>query len=455
MECLYCGYDFENDDKCPACQTDLKLMSKIYYISALLYNRGLKQAQNNDFYNAKISLRKSIKYNKRNVEARNLLGLIDYHTGKLADGVKQWIISTNFQDEDNIAFSYIDNFQKNIREFEKLNDAVKMYNHAIKYLKKKNDDVAIIRLKKAIDINPNFVDARNLLTLCYIKQDNMSKAYDIVEETLKIDIANPVALKLLTEINFSNGIKIKKPKPEETIPTLESLSHNKGTKKVSFAEKLAFMVVGAVCAVAVMGVLIIPSQVNSKNEKFEKINQQYEQLQKSYSDYQNEAQEKIAELENDNQQMKKTVEEYTATVQKSKNADNIKKAQKLFDEGKSVEAAKLIAAIDSSNLSDEVVSQYNQLKASAYATASNVLYKEGKNYLDNQDLENSKNSFNLCITFSENSLENKYNSYYQLGKIALSQNDNENAKKYFTEVKNNHPNSSIKGYAINYLSTLS
>ena len=98
MECLYCGYEFANKDKCPACQTDASLMERIFLVSAFFYNKGLRQAKEHDFYNAEKSLRKSIKFNKRNVEARNLLGLINYNTGKLAEGVKQWIISTNFQD---------------------------------------------------------------------------------------------------------------------------------------------------------------------------------------------------------------------------------------------------------------------------------------------------------------------------------------------------------------------
>ena len=55
--------------------------------------------------------------------------------------------------------------QKNAREMEKCNDAVRMYNQAITYLKQGSDDLAIIQLKKSIDNNPNFIDAYNLMTL--------------------------------------------------------------------------------------------------------------------------------------------------------------------------------------------------------------------------------------------------------------------------------------------------
>lgn len=454
MECLYCGFNFDikNKNKCPACGTHTVIMVKIYNASVRLYNKGLEQALNNDFYNAIISLKKSIVFNKQNIEARNLLGLVYYHVGRLAEAVEQWIVSSNFRTERNDAVSYIDVFQKNIRNFEKLNDSVKMYNYALTFLKQKNDDVAIIRLKKSIDVNPNFVDARNLLTLCYIKRSKKGKALELAEGTLKIDACNPIALNFIREINISISSKKGKKALKKEGSESESVIYSK--PKQSFGVKILFAAAGAICAAVTMGVLVMPAYVNLKNEKYDKLEQKYAQLEKDYNDYKNQSETKIGELEGENQQMKGVVDDYNKTVSDSKKIENLSNAQKLFDEGNSVEAAKVIAAIDTTNAQENVLKQYNELKAKVYASASEKLYNEGESYFASQDWENAKNSFSMSITFGENSPDFKYSSYYELGKIALNQNDNESAKKYFNEVKANHPNDSIKGYADNYLKTL-
>ena len=77
---------------------------------------------------------------------------------------------------------------------EKCNDAVRMYNQAITYLKQGSDDLAIIQLKKSIDNNPNFIDAYNLMTLCCIEDKNLKRALHFNEIVLKRDIRNPLAL---------------------------------------------------------------------------------------------------------------------------------------------------------------------------------------------------------------------------------------------------------------------
>lgn len=447
MECLYCGYEYDNKRVCPACGTDTAMMKKIYAVSAKLYNKGLERAKNNDFCNAADCLEKSVYFNKQNVDARNLLGLVYYKTGRLADAVREWIISTNFKEENNAAADYIQTFQENIRSFEKLNNAVKLYNHAIKYLKKKNDDVAVIRLKKALDINPGFVDASNLLTLCYIKQEKWQKALEAAEKTLEIDSNNPVALRYLKEISNSGNLKKK-----FSWDGNSSINYTKAA--LSVGERAMFIALGAVCAAVVMGVLIIPANNKIKDDKIEELNQSYTQLQNSYNDYAASAQEQIDLLEDENSQMKSVVDEYSASIEEKKKADSLNNAKQLLDDGKIVEAANAVAAVDMTGASDEELKLFNEIKSKSYAEAAEIMFDEGKEYSDAQDYENAKNSLNMCITFSEGSDDLKYSSYYLLGKIAMNQNDIEAAKNYFTEVKNNHPSQSMKNYADNYLKTL-
>lgn len=79
------------------------------------------------------SLRRSLQYNRGNVAARNLLGLVYYGRGDVVEALVEWIISKNFQPHDNIANYYISKMQEMPGELETINQAVKKYNQSLQY----------------------------------------------------------------------------------------------------------------------------------------------------------------------------------------------------------------------------------------------------------------------------------------------------------------------------------
>ena len=50
---------------------------------------------------------------------------------------------------------------------EEVKKSVLLYNNALDNLKMDSEDIAVIELKKAISLNPEFYEAINLLGLCY------------------------------------------------------------------------------------------------------------------------------------------------------------------------------------------------------------------------------------------------------------------------------------------------
>ena len=54
---------------------------KIMYQSNSWYNDGLRKAQVRDMSGAIVSLQQSLQYNRENIAARNLLGLVYYGIG--------------------------------------------------------------------------------------------------------------------------------------------------------------------------------------------------------------------------------------------------------------------------------------------------------------------------------------------------------------------------------------
>ena len=78
MKCYNCGAEIGMDDVCRDCGTDVRLYKKIIMASNAYYNDALCKAGVRDLSGAIKSLKISLRFNKLNIDARNLLGLIYY-----------------------------------------------------------------------------------------------------------------------------------------------------------------------------------------------------------------------------------------------------------------------------------------------------------------------------------------------------------------------------------------
>ena len=94
---------------------------KIVYQSNYWYNDGLRKAQIRDMSGAVKSLKISLQFNRENIAARNLLGLVYYGIGEVAEALVEWIISKNLRPRDNIADYYIKKVQASANELETIN----------------------------------------------------------------------------------------------------------------------------------------------------------------------------------------------------------------------------------------------------------------------------------------------------------------------------------------------
>ena len=150
--------------------------TKLVYQSNYWYNDGLKKANIRDLSGAIVSLRRSLQYNRENIATRNLLGLVYYGRGDVVEALVEWILSKNFQSQDNIANYYISKVQEVPGELEKINQAVKRYNQSLEYARQKGEDLAIIQLKKAVGAHPRYVKAFQLLALLYLKTEQYANA---------------------------------------------------------------------------------------------------------------------------------------------------------------------------------------------------------------------------------------------------------------------------------------
>ena len=67
---------------CPRCGCNVLIQKKVDYLSRHYYNMGLEKASVRDLSGAISCLKQSLIYNKHNIQARNLLGLVYFETGE-------------------------------------------------------------------------------------------------------------------------------------------------------------------------------------------------------------------------------------------------------------------------------------------------------------------------------------------------------------------------------------
>ena len=92
-----------------------------------------------------------------------------------------------------------------------LKNSVLLYNKALANIRIKSEDIAIIELKKAISLNPDFCEAINLLGLLYASIKENNSARDCFERVLSIEPNDSKALEYikLLDPNLDRAGKIK------------------------------------------------------------------------------------------------------------------------------------------------------------------------------------------------------------------------------------------------------
>lgn len=208
MNCMNCGA-FLTDmdlDYCTHCGCNVLIQKKVDYLSKFYYNQGLEKASIRDLSGAITCLKQSLTYNKRNIQARNLLGLVYFETGEVVAALSEWVISKNLKPTKNLASEYIDKLQANPNKLEAINETIKKYNHALLLCREGHEDMAAIQLKKILTQNSKLIKGYHLLALILMKEHEWNRARKILKKAARIDKTNTTTLRFLREIDEQTGV---------------------------------------------------------------------------------------------------------------------------------------------------------------------------------------------------------------------------------------------------------
>ncbi len=376
MFCYNCGCRLNDHDFCTSCGVDVGRYKKIMYLANLYYNDGLAKAKIRDLTGAVTSLRQSLKFNKNNVDARNLLGLVYFEMGEVVAALCEWIISKNLKPEKNIADDYINRLQSSASRFEAMGQTVKKYNQALTYCQQGSKDLAIIQLKKVLSMNSKFIRAHQLLALLYMDAEQWEKAKRELTKCINMDRNNTMTLTYMKEVdsmlNPEDGTKPIK-KKEDSVryqSDNEIIIQPMGVAepKRGSVGTLLNIGIGLLIGAAAMYFLVVPAvRTNVQNEaqaKITEIGNQIDAKNTTITGLENQLKDAEAEVAALQEEMVK----YAGTDGTLKNMESLVQATTLYLSGENlIKAAEELEKVMESVVMEETTNSFQNLYNALYA----------------------------------------------------------------------------------------
>ncbi|MCI8483148.1 MAG: tetratricopeptide repeat protein [Lachnospiraceae bacterium] len=430
--------------------------TKIIRISNALYNDGLEKAKVRDLSGAIQSLRKSLRYYKGNIHARNLLGLIYYEIGEVADALSEWVLSRSLSPENNLAEEYLEEIQSNHSQLNSVNQTIKKYNQALLYCQQDSKDLAIIQLKKVLSMNPGLIKGYQLLALLYMEEGKYELAKKELRAAVEIDSSNITTLRYLREVNLylhgdlapeKAGHKEKKASAYQS--GNETIIQPTNFKDYSAVMTVVNLIIGVVIGVLITSFLVIPG-VKQKavseakkaelaaNDSLTTRNQEVKSLENQIK----ELNEKIKKQENASEDVKKTVDSYEQLIA----------AYDAFAQQNIQGAGEAIEKVEAELLGEQAKNVYNNLNGQVNAQYITAVYNQAEQDYNARRFPEAIAGLEKVVEVEED-YNNGYAIYY-LAQSYRQTGDLENAKKYYQRMVELHPGTSRANKSQQYLNEM-
>lgn len=438
MRCFSCQSEIGEENICPACGNDQTVYKKILNASNAAYNEGLGRAKIKDLSGAADVLQKSLRFNKYNTDARNLLGLVYFEVGQTVLAIKEWVLSKNLQPENNLADEYLAKVQKP-GVLNKLDAVTQKYNQALEYCRNGSRDLARIQLKRVISDSPNMVSAYQLLALILMQDGKYAEARKYISQAGKIDYKNAQTMAYAREIRrvYQNSTKKKKKRKAADPIDFNETAEVTYTPRNQFVELLDSagagilnVVIGAIIGILAAIFLIVPTMRQNANSSA--ANALVSANQEAADSANN-----VATLQNRVEDLEEELSNYTGKGDMQTSYEKLLEAKTKMDE-EDTDAA--IAAIDTVNrelLSDNGKAMYDALYATVNEAKVTKSYEEGMDAYDRNKFDEAAPLLQIVVD-ADPRYDDGY-ALYHLAECYEGMGDNEKAVQYYTQFVNEFP----------------
>lgn len=428
MNCMNCGA-FLTDmdlDYCPNCGYNVLIQKKVDYLSKIFYNQGLEKASIRDLSGAIACLKQSLMYDKRNIRARNLLGLVYFETGEVVSALSEWVISKNLQPTRNLASEYINKLQANSNKLAAINETIKKYNHALMLCREGHEDMAAIQLRKILTQNSKLIKGYHLLALIQMKNGEWNKARRILKKAARIDKTNTTTLRFLREVDEQTGVTTRLEKKKKGLfrsgtkenPDTDILGSERVAQPTVYREhskvSVFFILMAGIAAGAVaFWLLAVPA---IRQGIYQEANQQIVQYSESLASQGAELTKAQGEAKESGDTVESVTQELTTEQTKSESYQALLQAYTYYQQQNLDEAAVEIQKVHVDVLTDSMKSVYTTIRdATGVAGIGDTegVQRQENSSDSTEDTSSSEDTSYEDTSYDESDYSNYDEEYYE------------------------------------------
>ena len=428
MNCMNCGA-FLTDmdlDYCPKCGYNVLIQKKVDYLSKIFYNQGLEKASIRDLSGAIACLKQSLMYDKRNIRARNLLGLVYFETGEVVSALSEWVISKNLQPTRNLASEYINKLQANPNKLAAINETIKIYNHALMLCREGHEDMAAIQLRKILTQNSKLIKGYHLLALIQMKNGEWNKARRILKKAARIDKTNTTTLRFLREVDEQTGVTTRLEKKKKGLfrsgtkenPDTDILGSERVAQPTVYREhskvSVFFILMAGIAAGAVaFWLLAVPA---IRQGIYQEANQQIVQYSESLASQGAELTKAQGEAKESGDTVESVTQELTTEQAKSESYQALLQAYTYYQQQNLDEAAVEIQKVHVDVLTDSMKSVYTTIRdATGVAGIGDTegVQRQENSSDSTEDTSSSEDTSYEDTSYDESDYSNYDEEYYE------------------------------------------
>lgn len=279
------------------------------------------------------------------------------------------------------------NLEEIVQDHEKMPDNMRnsifLYNKAIESLASGSEDIAIIELKKATSMNPQFYEAMNLLGICYSYLDDKEKAAETFNKVIKAESNSILAMNYIQRFGLSESVapqKSKQAKPAADQPgePLKRIRADKTPSRNKHVNKQKIFNIARIGAGFALGLLLSAILFLSLPQKeAEPPVPDQSMAGSSDNDMKAEYEAKYAELDNKYSLLQKDKESLALQADYYKATLKLYEINALASDKKYEDAAGMLLLMKTVEFKDTEKDFFNKLYQSVMPQAAQMAYDQG------------------------------------------------------------------------------
>jgi len=340
-----------------------------------------------------------------------------------------------------------------------------LYNKALESLKNDSEDMAIIELKKALSMNPDFPEALNVLGLCYIYMKDYVKASSAFEKVILMEKSGVKASKYFNAITSgeSSNSAISGKKKTGSIK-IDSKSSNisgtsfvndiiniKGSWKRDIFKYLIGFIVGALILFALQITFLkgntatkdVSTDIQTTNKI---VNAAVDKDEASYKT-------KYKSLNKDYEKLKIDLKTSNDEINYLQNVKKLSDVESLVSKNNYEPAADLLILLKPVTFKGADKQKFDSMYNKTISNAQWYVLDEGISLFSTYKYQDAIQKLNKISIYNDK-WESSDRAYYYIGKSYMALNDTKNAISIFQKIISTYPNSKYTGYSRNYLTQL-